>query len=67
MKKYCIRKRDAKRTVRKVFEYQEFDSAVRLSYRGILDGIMSMDYFKENYVEVKDPFTLSAEKLWDDI
>lgn len=53
MKKYCIRKRDSKRTVRKVFEYQEFDYAVRLSYRGILDGIMSMDYFKDNFTEVK--------------
>jgi hypothetical protein len=53
MKKYCIRKRDAKRTVRKVFEYQEFDSAIRLSYRGILDGIMSIEYFKDNFVEVK--------------
>lgn len=53
MKKYCIRKRDANRTVRKVFEYQECDSAIRLSYRGILDGIMSIDYFRDNYVEVK--------------
>jgi len=53
MKKYCVKKWEEKKLIRKVFEFIELDAGFKVSHKGILDGIMSKEYFKKNFTKVK--------------
>lgn len=52
--KYCI-KSTVQDGLQKVYQYEELKTGIKLFRNGILDGIMSREYFQEKFIDINWP------------